>query len=120
VKLEGLDHPKTLDFAARCRYPNERFMDLTAHPVLPLQQRVKRLEQCDWQPIKARVHEESDWTCFYCGGDARQYAVCDHLTPIARGGTNDRCNLVTSCDPCNLSKGMLTLAEFNNMRGARD
>lgn len=97
---------------------DEQFMNQVALPILPAHLRVPRLQQCDWMDLKAQVHAESGGRCFYCDFDTRPWSVCDHLTPIARGGTNDRSNLVTSCDPCNLSKGMLTLDEFNAKRAA--
>lgn len=98
---------------------NHRFMDLTARPVLPIELRAPRLEQDVWQPIKAAVHAESGGRCFYCSTYAGPCPVCDHLTPIARGGTNDRDNLVTACNSCNARKGMLTLDEFNRKRELR-
>ncbi|MHB8736779.1 MAG: HNH endonuclease [Terriglobales bacterium] len=40
--------------------------------------------------------------CVYCGAPA---TAIDHFVPVARGGTNDRDNLVTACKSCNSRKG---------------
>jgi 5-methylcytosine-specific restriction endonuclease McrA len=89
-------------------------MDLEARPFIPKGQRVKRLPQHEWQLVKDAIHEESGYVCHYCERrmTAKDFVICDHLTPLARGGDNSRSNLVTACDACNTRKGMLTEAEF--------
>jgi hypothetical protein len=42
----------------------------------------------------------------------RDSTSIDHIVPATRNGTNDVANLVTSCWPCNLSKGNLLLSEL--------
>ena len=43
--------------------------------------------------------------CAYCRVRlGRKYHI-DHITPVSKGGTNDRCNLQIACVGCNLSKG---------------
>jgi 5-methylcytosine-specific restriction endonuclease McrA len=39
--------------------------------------------------------------CAYCGAPMEHV---DHITPLARGGTNDWFNLTAACQPCNSSK----------------
>jgi HNH endonuclease len=39
--------------------------------------------------------------CHWCGQPATQ---ADHLTPVARGGSNELSNLVPACQHCNLSR----------------
>jgi 5-methylcytosine-specific restriction endonuclease McrA len=97
-------------------YPNHRFLNLKAAPMLPREMRVARLPQHEWQALKALVHAKSGGACFYCGVDASRYPICDHLVPICRGGTNDLSNLVTACDACNSSKGSLTPDEWRIKR----
>lgn len=41
--------------------------------------------------------------CSVCGSDYR--TAVDHIIPLAQGGTNDRDNLQTLCQPCNSFKG---------------
>lgn len=117
MKLDALDHPKTRVLRYG-RYPDERYMDLIAYPVLPVHLRVPRPKQDIWQALKSLVHQRSGYVCFYCGRGARPHEVCDHLLPLSRGGTHHQDNLVTACDPCNAAKGMLTAEEFSKKRAA--
>ena len=45
---------------------------------------------------------KSDPTCAYCGNKS---STVDHVVPRARGGSNNRKNLVGCCFPCNNLKG---------------
>lgn len=63
------------------------------------------------QPIKKSVRFEvlkrDSFTCQYCGGKAPDIVLhIDHIKPVAAGGGNDIMNLITSCQPCNLGKGV--------------
>lgn len=51
--------------------------------------------------------------CFYCETDLTNYKAIEHLTPIKRGGDNQKCNLVYSCRSCNSKKHTLTLEEYS-------
>lgn len=44
--------------------------------------------------------------CLACG--ATRDLTCDHIVPLARGGTNAMDNLQTLCDRCNVLKGFAT------------
>lgn len=51
------------------------------------------------------VFKRDSFTCQYCGKmppDAILHV--DHIKPVAKGGTNNILNLVTSCSDCNLGK----------------
>ena len=50
--------------------------------------------------------------CFYCGQDMGAHPAIEHLTPVSRGGDNQRWNLVYSCRSCNSKKHDKTLEEF--------
>ena len=63
----------------------------------------------EWAATRAKVFAEKGAACFYCG-DAASHV--DHLTPKARGGTDDLSNLVPACATCNVAKGMMTLEEW--------
>ena len=57
-----------------------------------------------------------DYSCVYCGRHrgqlkGRQFLTRDHVVPLSRGGTNEWCNVVTSCSPCNNRKGNRLAAE---------
>lgn len=41
--------------------------------------------------------------CFWCDRSLEKYHV-DHVTPLAKGGTNYPNNIVCSCPRCNLKK----------------
>lgn len=47
------------------------------------------------------------WDCATCAARItdRPSAHVDHITPLARGGSNDRDNLQVLCARCNLTKG---------------
>lgn len=53
-------------------------------------------------------------TCVYCSKRLRGIGklTLDHVRPFERGGTHDAWNLVTSCIPCNTSKGLLSARDF--------
>lgn len=46
------------------------------------------------------------FTCQYCGdGFPAERLTFDHVVPRVRGGRTEWTNVVTACEPCNLSKG---------------
>ena len=55
--------------------------------------------------IRFEVFKRDKFTCQYCGRKAPDVVLnVDHITPVAKGGTNDILNLVTSCFDCNNGK----------------
>ena len=50
--------------------------------------------------------------CFFCESDLTNYKAIEHLTPVSRGGDNEKYNLVYSCKSCNSKKRQQTLEEF--------
>ena len=61
-------------------------------------------------PIKASIKEyvfnRDNGKCQICGGKvfmSGEWHV-DHITPVARGGSNAPCNLQLACPACNLEK----------------
>lgn len=71
----------------------------------------KRLPPEDWYIIRTIVLARDDYTCAYCGGTGTPHV--DHIIPISRNGSNAFDNLITSCGPCNQSKGSKLLAEWS-------
>lgn len=79
--------------------------------------RQKLYRATDWLQLRERVFARDDFRCVYCGVDLiKSEPHCDHVVPLARGGTNDIDNLATACGPCNLAKGDRTLEQW---RGAQ-
>ena len=54
--------------------------------------------------------------CRYCSAPLNGMGEIDHLTPIARGGTNKENNLTLACSSCNKSKTSKTFDEYLNWR----
>jgi 5-methylcytosine-specific restriction endonuclease McrA len=51
--------------------------------------------------------------CFYCGDDDAALVLhIEHMTSLARGGSDDFENLTLACEECNLTKGRMTADEF--------
>jgi 5-methylcytosine-specific restriction endonuclease McrA len=73
-------------------------------------------------------HTESEWLfqiarqmdlCFYCSTSLRDEhgrwrGTRDHLTPLAKGGTDYIENIVAACGACNSKKGNRTLGEYRD------
>lgn len=63
--------------------------------------------------LKKEVFKRDNFTCQYCEKKKSEAdLVLDHLEPLSSGGTNDKDNLVTSCQLCNRQKGAKTLDDF--------
>jgi 5-methylcytosine-specific restriction endonuclease McrA len=62
------------------------------------------------------LFEDQEGLCLYCGAELGEPFHVEHMTPIARGGTNWPCNLCLACAPCNLAKGNKTAEEFLDQR----
>lgn len=68
------------------------------------------------KPISKRVRFEiftrDNFTCRYCGRQSDEVIlVIDHLTPVCKGGGNNKENLLTSCEGCNQGKGGKAIAQ---------
>lgn len=66
-----------------------------------------------WAEIRRAVFERDDFTCTYCGQRGGKLE-CDHIHPVAKGGSDEFNNLATSCFACNRSKRDKTLAEWQH------
>lgn len=64
-----------------------------------------------WAAIRVSVFERDKHTCQYCGVKSARLE-CDHVIPVANGGSHDEGNLKTACQPCNRSKGAKLLSEW--------
>lgn len=55
--------------------------------------------------VRFEVFKRDKFTCQYCGRKAPDVVLnIDHIKPVAKGGTNEIMNLVTSCFECNNGK----------------
>ena len=58
------------------------------------------------------IFKRDGFRCLYCGGTPVQVLLrVDHVIPVAKGGTDDPSNLVTSCFDCNAGKAARPLGE---------
>lgn len=69
-----------------------------------------------WELIRALVFRRDDYTCRYCGQRCGRLE-CDHVIPVADGGSHDESNLVTACFSCNRSKGSKSLEKWESSHG---
>lgn len=62
--------------------------------------------------LRFEVFKRDAFACQYCGQKAPDVVLnCDHVKPVAEGGTSDILNLITSCFDCNSGKGARSLSE---------
>jgi hypothetical protein len=62
--------------------------------------------------IRFEVFKRDSFTCQYCGRKAPEIILqVDHIEPVAKGGTNDLLNLITSCVDCNAGKSDRRLSD---------
>jgi tetratricopeptide (TPR) repeat protein len=63
--------------------------------------------------LRFEVLQRDNHTCQYCGRTPPEVKlVIDHLIPVAKGGTDDFDNLITSCDDCNSGKSDKLIQTF--------
>lgn len=66
------------------------------------------------------VFERDNFKCTYCGRSPKKdnniELQVDHITPRARGGTDEFDNLTTACQECNLGKSDLILENRKNRK----
>jgi 5-methylcytosine-specific restriction endonuclease McrA len=55
----------------------------------------------NWRKIRMTILQRDGFICAYCG---QQADTVDHITPLAKGGTNDPDNLTAACNRCNATK----------------
>ncbi len=66
-----------------------------------------------WRDIRDRIFKRDDYTCKYCGERGKKLE-CDHVVPVARGGSHEEDNLVTACFKCNRSKRDKLISEWRS------
>jgi hypothetical protein len=71
----------------------------------------------EWAVTRKRIFSRDQYTCAYCGAHGVRLQ-CDHIIPVARGGSNGDDNLTTSCEPCNRAKRskLVSVEEWSKLR----
>lgn len=60
--------------------------------------------------VRFEVFKRDGFTCQYCGAHPPGVVLeCDHIVPVALGGSNDDDNLITACFDCNRGKSDVSL-----------
>jgi hypothetical protein len=60
--------------------------------------------------LRFDVFKRDGFVCAYCGATPPAVVLqVDHINPVAKGGSNEIDNLITSCQPCNIGKGATEL-----------
>jgi len=66
------------------------------------------------------VFKRDGFRCQYCGETAPDVVLhVDHIKPVAKGGSNEIVNLVTSCAGCNSGKGAVELDDSSAVQKQR-
>ncbi len=67
--------------------------------------KARNLPVKEWEQRRLHVLNRDGHKCTYCGSDGNGKALhCDHVIPLARGGSSEVSNLTTACKRCNSSK----------------
>lgn len=81
-------------------------------PRVLLLNQYNRVPRAPLRLSRRHVYMRDSYTCQYCSvRPGVKELNLDHVMPRSRGGRSTWENLVTSCRPCNLSKGRWTLEE---------
>lgn len=71
--------------------------------------------------IRFEVFKRDRFTCQYCGRKAPDVVLnVDHINPVAKGGTNELFNLITSCFECNNGKRDIPLDKLEELDKQRE
>ncbi|MEF3075192.1 HNH endonuclease [Methylobacter sp. Wu1] len=81
-------------------------------PVKPLETTDERLPWNIWKETRERIFARDNYTCQYCGS-TNVDLQCDHILPLAKGGSNEDDNLVAACVVCNRDKSDKLLSEWS-------
>lgn len=66
-----------------------------------------------------KIRRELNDLCRFCNSPLKGIGEIEHLTPLSRGGTNNKGNLTLSCINCNREKTNKTLEEYLEWRVER-
>ncbi|MGG7534660.1 HNH endonuclease [Rhizobium sp. 12,4] len=70
------------------------------------------------QGVRFDVFRRDNFTCVYCGRGSPEVTLhCDHKIAHSKGGSDDKENLVTACEDCNLGKGAKSVNKPTRIHG---
>ena len=70
--------------------------------------------------VRFEVFKRDSFKCQYCGRSSPDVILeVDHIVPVAKGGTNEMLNLITSCMDCNRGKGKNELSDSSMVEKQR-
>lgn len=72
-----------------------------------------RMNAGAWYALRDSVFKRDGQKCAYCGTTDGPME-CDHIHPLALGGSNDLLNLTIACQKCNRSKGSKTVSQWRS------
>ncbi|UQE75802.1 HNH endonuclease [Gordonia sp. PP30] len=73
-----------------------------------------------WRKIRRQAIIRDGNACTRCGADGRQVQLfCDHIIPVAEGGTDTLDNATMLCGPCHQPKTRSEAARGRQRRAAR-
>lgn len=99
IRSKNSDYKKAFPELSRTHYQNRRARKLKAGGTHTA---------TDRKEIRALQGD----LCNYCRANLLGRGHLDHMTPLARGGSNGRENLQFLCAPCNQRKGTMTHEEY--------
>lgn len=79
----------------------------------PMAVEQRRMRGRAWMALRERVIVQAAMTCAGCGVITPDLE-CDHITPLWRGGNDDRDNLQALCVACHAAKTAAEAAERAN------
>jgi 5-methylcytosine-specific restriction endonuclease McrA len=75
-------------------------------------ERVLDVSAKQWALLREVCFVRDEYTCVYCGCDVGSAPQCDHVIPLAAGGTSELHNLATACKSCNSRKAGRLVADW--------
>ncbi|MBF0333652.1 MAG: HNH endonuclease [Alphaproteobacteria bacterium] len=66
--------------------------------------------------LREQLRQTQCGKCYYCKAKLAGGGDIEHMTPLARGGTNMKRNLVLACFQCNREKHAKTVDEYRLWR----
>ena len=70
-------------------------------------------EKTPWLKLRFEILARDNFACQYCGRTSAKVELqIDHIHPRAKGGTNNKENLITACKYCNIGKSDTLLAQY--------